>query len=297
MHEKQKGLNLPSNESMEKLKVIQKEIEFIFSQGEIRVALQDESKRRAIFHAIIEIKENIRVLQENGENQLLSLFSEQDLKKIAATRNFAAHNSKEINPSIVANLVRFNLFDIKARIDDYLNSPNSSIKTQNFQNHQSVQAKTNKQPSTLVIVWLLFVALLALLIFLSYMIFVNPNDTAENGAQIYLPPKRQIPTQITSNDTIYPLETFTLNLLSNGGARYVKATIFFEFKENYDENLLDNAIPKIRDKIIRILTAKSFKEVQTQKGKEQLAEEIKTAINKMLKIQIERVGFSDFVVQ
>lgn len=297
MHEKQKGLNLPSNESMEKLKVIQKEIEFIFSQGEIRAALQDESKRRAIFHAIIEIKENIRVLQENGENQLLSLFSEQDLKKIAATRNFAAHNSKEINPSIVANLVRFNLFDIKARIDDYLNSPNSSIKTQNLQNHQSVQAKTNKQSSTLVIVWLLFVALLALLIFLSYVIFANPNDADENGAQIYLPPKRQIPTQITSNDTIYPLETFTLNFLSNGGARYVKATIFFEFKESYDENLLDNAMPKIRDKIIRILTAKSFKEVQTQKGKEQLAKEIKTTINKMLKIQIERVGFSDFVVQ
>ncbi len=288
---------MPSNESMEKLKVIQKEIEFIFSQGEIRAALQDESKRRAIFHAIIEIKENIRVLQENGENQLLSLFSEQDLKKIAATRNFAAHNSKEINPSIVANLVRFNLFDIKARIDDYLNSPNSSIKTQNLQNHQSVQAKTNKQSSTLVIVWLLFVALLALLIFLSYVIFANPNDADENGAQIYLPPKRQIPTQITSNDTIYPLETFTLNFLSNGGARYVKATIFFEFKESYDENLLDNAMPKIRDKIIRILTAKSFKEVQTQKGKEQLAKEIKTTINKMLKIQIERVGFSDFVVQ
>ena len=56
-------------------------------------------------------------------------------------------------------------------------------------------------------------------------------------------------------------------------------------------------MPKIRDKIIRILTAKSFKEVQTQKGKEQLAKEIKTTINKMLKIQIERVGFSDFVVQ
>ena len=148
-----------------------------------------------------------------------------------------------------------------------------------------------------MIVWLLFVALLALLIFLSYVIFANPNDTDENGAQIYLPPKHQIPTQITLNDTIYPLETFTLNLLSNGGTRYVKATIFFEFKESYDENLLDNAMPKIRDKIIRILTAKSFKEVQTQKGKEQLAKEIKTTINKMLKIQIERVGFSDFVVQ
>ena len=48
---------------------------------------------------------------------------------------------------------------------------------------------------------------------------------------------------------------------------------------------------------IKHFAVKSFKEVQTQKGKEQLTKEIKTAINKMLKIQIEQVGFSDFVVQ
>lgn len=56
-------------------------------------------------------------------------------------------------------------------------------------------------------------------------------------------------------------------------------------------------MPKIRDKIIRILTAKTFKDLATQEGKENVAEEIKVGINKMLQIEIERVGFSDFVVQ
>lgn len=168
---------MPSSEGIAKLKVIQKEIEFIFSQGEIREALRDEGKRRAIFHAIIEIKENIRVLQENNENELLKLFDEQDLKRIAATRNFAAHNSKEINPNIVANLVRFNLYDIKTRIDSYFNSSNlvSNIETSNFQVYNGTKINKHFSP-ILVIIPILFVTIFALFGFLAYMMFSNSNS-------------------------------------------------------------------------------------------------------------------------
>ena len=292
---------MPSSEGVEKLKIIQKEIEFIFSQGEIRAALKDEGKRRAIFHAIIEIKENIRVLQENGESELLSLFDEQDIRKIAATRNFAAHNSKEINPNIVANLVRFNLFDIKARIDEYFSEPSSAnadfagVENENnepnfsHKNSQKVilEPVSRRNFSIIALIFLLFVVIFAVLGFVIHKMLPN-SDTSSVSAHTNLQVALKTPAKVTQNDMIYPLDPFTLNLLADGGARYIKLTIFFEFAAEYDSKALDRASAKIRDKIIRIISAKTFEQMRGAEGKDKIAQEIKAAINKMLGIQIER---------
>ncbi|EAJ0802761.1 flagellar basal body protein FliL [Campylobacter jejuni] len=56
-------------------------------------------------------------------------------------------------------------------------------------------------------------------------------------------------------------------------------------------------VPVIRDIIIRTLTAKTFEEVSTQKGKERLKDELVGKINEILTDGfIKNVYFTDFVV-
>ncbi len=97
---------------------------------------------------------------------------------------------------------------------------------------------------------------------------------------------------------LYPLETFTVNLLSENGSRYLKAQVSLELSGKELTEELDAKKAVIRDKILRILSSKSIEEVSTLKGKDQLGEQIMQELNPMLKDgSINGVYFTDFVIQ
>ena len=97
---------------------------------------------------------------------------------------------------------------------------------------------------------------------------------------------------------MYPLEQFTLNLLSDGGARYVKCSMQLEQNTDLLQPELDKKAAIIRDVIIRTLTSKTFEEVSTTKGKERLKDELVGKINEVLTDGfVKNIYFTDFVVQ
>lgn len=97
---------------------------------------------------------------------------------------------------------------------------------------------------------------------------------------------------------LYPLDTFTVNLLSEDGSRYLKAQISLELSGKELTEELDAKKAVIRDRILRILSSKSIDEVSTLKGKDQLGAQIMQELNTMLKDgSINGVYFTDFVIQ
>ena len=97
---------------------------------------------------------------------------------------------------------------------------------------------------------------------------------------------------------MYPLELFTVNLLSESGRRYLKVEMNLELDGEELQKELETKKPVLRDVIIRILSSKSLEEISTEKGKETLKEQIVSEINPHLKDgKIKNVYFVDFVVQ
>lgn len=103
---------------------------------------------------------------------------------------------------------------------------------------------------------------------------------------------------ITEVGLMFPLDGFTVNLLSESGRRYLKCEINLEMGGEELSPELEEKKPVFRDIIIRILSSKSLEEISTVKGKEKLKEQIVNDLNLRLKDgKVKNVYFTDFVVQ
>lgn len=97
---------------------------------------------------------------------------------------------------------------------------------------------------------------------------------------------------------LYPLDTFTVNLKSDSGRRYLKVTMSLELEGSELSLELDSKSPVIRDRVIRILTSKSLEEISSKKGKQKIAEQIMDTLNAMVSDgQIRGIYFTEFVIQ
>jgi len=97
---------------------------------------------------------------------------------------------------------------------------------------------------------------------------------------------------------MYPMSQFVVNLLSEGGGKYLKVALDIELGEEELAAEMDMKKSLIRDIIIRALSSKTFEEVSTMKGKDRLKDEIVNQINEVLADgQINNIFFTDFVVQ
>lgn len=162
----------------------------------------------------------------------------------------------------------------------------------------------------LIIVAFLFVVLIAVVGMIMFMVFSSPADEAPaaNAAPAAKGANQNRASSANGGNArgsdyanigpMYPLESFTLNLLSDGGARYVKCTMQLEQNTELLQPELDKKMPLIRDVIIRTLTSKTFEEVSTTKGKERLKDELVGKINEVLTDGfVKNIFFTDFVVQ
>ncbi|EAJ5680861.1 flagellar basal body-associated protein FliL [Campylobacter lari] len=173
---------------------------------------------------------------------------------------------------------------------------------------QGESKKKGGNTLVIIIVVFLFVFLLVIVGAIAYLMFSggseeNPAPQAEESAQVaQAPTKKTNAVAARGSDyanigVMYPLAPFTLNLLSDGGSRYVKCTIQLEQNVETLTPELDKKVAIIRDIIIRTLTSKTFEEVSTTKGKERLKDELTGKINEVLTDGfIKNIYFTDFVV-
>ncbi len=97
---------------------------------------------------------------------------------------------------------------------------------------------------------------------------------------------------------LYPLDTFTVNLKSDAGRRYLKVTMSLELDGEELSLELDNKSPVLRDKIIRILSSKTLEEISSKKGKQKVSNQIMNTLNAMTTDGlIKGIYFTEFVIQ
>ena len=97
---------------------------------------------------------------------------------------------------------------------------------------------------------------------------------------------------------MYPMDQFIVNLYNEGSSRYLKSTINFELSMAELSIEMDTKKPLIRDIVIKTLSAKTYEEISTIRGKENLKDEIAMKVNQVLSDgQVNNLFFTDFVIQ
>lgn len=97
---------------------------------------------------------------------------------------------------------------------------------------------------------------------------------------------------------LYPIDTFTVNLKSDAGRRYLKVTLSLELEGKELSLELDSKTAVLRDRIIRILTSKTLEEISSKKGKQKISNQIMDTLNAMITDgKVKGIYFTEFVIQ
>ena len=169
---------------------------------------------------------------------------------------------------------------------------------------------TEKKSNMLMII---IIAILVLIIIVGGVVaFLLMGDDEEQAMsnnqpvtqQAAAPQKRKTNTALAGSrplseiGILYPLDSFTVNLKSDSGRRYLKATLSLELSGEELSLELDAKAPVIRDRIIRILTSKTLEEISSKKGKEKVSEQIQDTLNSMITDgHVQGIYFTEFVIQ
>lgn len=104
--------------------------------------------------------------------------------------------------------------------------------------------------------------------------------------------------QLSEIGILYPLDTFTVNLKSDSGRRFLKVAMSLELDGEELSLELDAKAPVLRDRIIRILTSKTLEEISSKKGKAKVSDQIIDTLNAMISDgDIRAIYFTEFVIQ
>jgi len=97
---------------------------------------------------------------------------------------------------------------------------------------------------------------------------------------------------------ILALEPFIANLADDGGRRYLKATFQIDFGKADVPPAMESHLPQVRDLLLTLFTSKTFDDIRTPEGKQQLREEIIARVNQVLdRDLVKAVYFTEFIVQ
>jgi flagellar protein FliL len=173
---------------------------------------------------------------------------------------------------------------------------------------QEEQETGGKKSSSMLLIIIIVLLILIILVGAIVGIMMMGSDEASAQQQSPAPQERQMQNMPQSGGggnmalqeigPMFPLDTFTVNLLSESGRRYLKVEMNLELSGEELGVELDSKTAVIRDIIIRLLSSKSLEEISTAKGKEKLKEQIVDQLNMRLRDgRINNVYFTDFVVQ
>ena len=159
---------------------------------------------------------------------------------------------------------------------------------------------------------IIIIAVLALIIIIGAVLaVVLMSDDGEEVSQS-APQERAAPSKRVSRSSsvledsrrlseigiLYPLDTFTVNLKSDSGRRYLKATLSLELSGEELSLELDAKAPVIRDRVIRILTSKTLEEISSKKGKQKVSDQIIDTLNSIISDgSVQGIYFTEFVIQ
>ncbi len=168
---------------------------------------------------------------------------------------------------------------------------------ENKEVEENEEKKSGGSKLLLIIIIVLLLLLLVIGGLVAYFLLSSNPDQQQAQEPQKIEKKHKV-SDLAEIGPIYPLDPFTVNLVSSNADRYLKCKINLELDSPDLQKELDKKLPAVRDMIIQILSSKTVEEIQTAKGKEKLKEEIKRKLNSILTTgEIKHVYFTQFVIQ
>jgi flagellar protein FliL len=97
---------------------------------------------------------------------------------------------------------------------------------------------------------------------------------------------------------IFSIKPFVINLAGSGGKRFLRTKMDLEMKDQATFDQVHAQLPRVKDKILTILSAKKFEDINTVEGKNKLRAEITTTIDALFsKGAVTNVYLTEFVVE
>ena len=97
---------------------------------------------------------------------------------------------------------------------------------------------------------------------------------------------------------IYAINPFVINLAGSDGKRFLRVKMDLELKDQAIFKQVHAQFPRVKDKILTILSAKKFEDINTVEGKNNLRAQIAATIDALFsKGAVTNVYLTDFVVE
>lgn len=163
---------------------------------------------------------------------------------------------------------------------------------------QNTEENGGKKSNNLVLIIIIVALVLVLLIVGVVVAMLAGGDENPQNSN---PSSKEKPQKMMDSMEVgpmFPLDNFTVNLLSDSGRRYLKVQMNLELDGEELAAELESKTAVIRDVIIRLLSSKTLEEISTAKGKDKLKEQIVNQLNLRLRDgNVRNVYFTEFVVQ
>jgi flagellar FliL protein len=106
-------------------------------------------------------------------------------------------------------------------------------------------------------------------------------------------------SQVSLHDRFtMPLEPFLVNLADKESRRYLKLKVELEVEGEETVKELEKSLPRIRDALILLLSSKTYLDLSSLEGKQQLKQEIKKRVTVVPSgRKVSDVFFTEFVAQ
>lgn len=99
-----------------------------------------------------------------------------------------------------------------------------------------------------------------------------------------------------------PVEPFTVNLQPEEGEQYLQLAFTLQVSDAEQSEVIKNNMPKVRSRILLLLSSKKASEINTPEGKQALSKEILEQVNQPFEDhgdeqEVSEVLFTSFIIQ
>lgn len=99
-----------------------------------------------------------------------------------------------------------------------------------------------------------------------------------------------------------PVDQFTVNLQPENGEQYLQLAITLQASTLEESEIIKTNMPKLRSRILLLLSSKHASEINTPEGKQQLSKDIMEQVNLPFEtdgepLQVSEVLFTAFIIQ
>ena len=132
--------------------------------------------------------------------------------------------------------------------------------------------------------------------------YFTQSKGGEEAEETAKPTKKKKKAKVVAPPVFAPLEVFTVNLQPDGEEEHMlQVSITLEMAGQEQADLVKNNMPKVRSRVLLLLSAKKASELTTVEGKTKLAEEVMEAIKKPFAEhedtqEVNEVMFTQFII-